>query len=61
MNIKHFVFSIIILLVFAKNVSAQSDSIQVKGLKKYWNSLFHGNVDRTFEKKMDMSFVVAPC
>lgn len=61
MNIKHSFFSIALLCLFTTNVSAQSDSIQVKGLKKYWNSLFHGNVDRTFEKKMDMSFVVAPC
>ena len=30
-------------------------------MEKYWNSLVHGNVDRTFEKKLDMSFVVAPC
>lgn len=42
-------------------VKAQSDSLEAKGLKKYWNSLVHGNVDRTFEKKLDMSFVVAPC
>jgi len=61
MNIKHSVFSTIILFVFVTNVLGQSDSIQEKGLKKYWNSLFHGNIDRTFEKKMDMSFVVAPC
>ena len=61
MNIKHSVFSTIILFVFVTNVLGQSDSIQEKGLKKYWNSLFYGNIDRTFEKKMDMSFVVAPC
>lgn len=61
MNIKYTIFSTLILLIFTANVFAQSDSIQVKGFKKYWNSLFHGNVDRTFEKKMDMSFVVAPC
>ncbi len=51
MNIKHSVFSTIILFVFVTNVLGQSDSIQEKGLKKYWNSLFHGNIDRTFEKK----------
>lgn len=41
---------------------AQQDSVRVEsGLKSWWNSLIRGNVDRTFERKMDMSFVVAPC
>ncbi|MDR1339083.1 MAG: outer membrane protein assembly factor [Prevotellaceae bacterium] len=26
----------------------------------YWNRLIHGNIDRTFEKKMDISFIAAP-
>ena len=42
-------------------VSAQSDTLKENRLKRYWNSLVHGNVDRTFEKRMDMSYVVAPC
>lgn len=29
--------------------------------RKYWNSLVNGNIDRTFEKKIDMSYIVAPC
>lgn len=29
--------------------------------KKYWNSLVNGHIDRTFEKKIDMSYIVAPC
>lgn len=61
MNIKRAVFTTVILGMFVTNVSAQSDSIQMKGFRKYWNSLLHGNVDKTFEKKIDMSFVVAPC
>ncbi len=35
-------------------------STETKGFKGWWNSLVHGNIDRTFEKKMDMSFIVAP-
>ena len=43
-------------------VSAQSaDTVSVSRFKRYWNSLVHGNVDRTFERRMDMSYVVAPC
>lgn len=30
-------------------------------LKNYWNSLVNGNIDRTYEKKIDISYVVAPC
>lgn len=30
-------------------------------LKRWWNSLIHGNVDRTHEQALDLSFVVAPC
>ena len=26
----------------------------------YWNSLFNGNIDRSFEKKFDVSFVLTP-
>ena len=42
-------------------VQAQTDTVRNSRLKEYWNSLVHGNVDRTFERKMDMSFIVAPC
>lgn len=40
----------------------ETDSIIIKKEFKdnYWNRLFNGNVDRTFEKKIDLSFVVAP-
>lgn len=29
-------------------------------MKRYWQSLIHGNVDRSFEKPFDVSFAVAP-
>lgn len=29
-------------------------------LKSWWNSLIHGNVDRTFEKPMDITFALSP-
>ena len=48
--------------LFVLNANAQQDSFKEEsGLRRWWNSLVHGNVDRTFEQKMDMSFVVAPC
>lgn len=40
--------------------SAQSDTLKESRLKRYWNSLIHGNVDRTYERRIDLSFVVAP-
>ena len=40
--------------------SAQSDTLKESRLKRYWNSLIHGNVDRTYERRMDLSFIVAP-
>lgn len=40
---------------------AQEDTVKASKFRKYWNSLVNGNIDRTFEQKMDMSFVAAPC
>lgn len=42
-------------------VEAASSTVEQSKFKQWWNSLVHGNVDRTFERKMDMSFIVAPC
>lgn len=39
---------------------AKTDSSEVRGFRKYWHSLIYGNVDRTFDRKMDLSFAVAP-
>ena len=60
MKIKYIITTLFCFL-YVSGVYSQTDSSEVKGLEKYWNSLVHGNVDRTFEKKLDMSFVVAPC
>lgn len=41
----------------------KTDSIDTSQSKKkdnYWNRLIHGNVDRTFEKTLDISFAAAP-
>lgn len=38
-----------------------SQETEEKRFKKYWNSLVNGNIDKTFEKKIDMSYIVAPC
>lgn len=37
-----------------------ADTVRTTWIKRYWHSLIHGNVDRTFEKKMDLSFAIAP-
>ena len=33
---------------------------QPKRKDNFWSRIFHGNVDRTFEKKIDYSFIGAP-
>lgn len=55
-----FVFSAVLFLLSVVSANSQTDMTEAKGLKAWWNGLVHGNVDRTFEKKMDMSFIVAP-
>lgn len=50
-----------LVAAFSFVAHAQSDTVKVTKLRKYWNSLVHGNVDQTFHKKIDMSYVVAPC
>lgn len=62
MKAKHIILTAICTFAVALNAVAQQDSIQQeKGLKQWWNNLIHGNIDRTYERKMDMSFVLAPC
>lgn len=38
-----------------------SQETKVNKFKEYWNTLVNGNIDKTHEKKIDMSYVVAPC
>ena len=59
MNRRNIILSILTLII-ALPLAAQSDSTRTSGLKRYWNSLVHGNVDRTFERRMDLSFIIAP-
>lgn len=40
--------------------TSRTGPTEVWGFRKYWHSLIYGNVDRTFDKKMDISFAVAP-
>lgn len=52
----------VLFILMAVTASAQ-DSTQVEKsgfIKRYWQSLIHGNVDRTHEKPFDVSFAVAP-
>lgn len=52
---------IMIILFSGLCAKAQNDSIKLSGFKAYINSLLNGNVDRTREKTIDMSYIVAPC
>lgn len=62
MNFKYIILTLTALsLPVSNSIQAQTDTIGQNWLKRYWNSLVHGNIDRTFERKMDMSYVVAPC
>ena len=61
---KKIILSLVVTLTgmaYHPSAYAQEDTVQATKFRKYWNSLINGNVDRTFERKMDMSFVVAPC
>lgn len=57
---RYILFVVILFAIPVSEVYSQSDSTKTKGFKGYWNNLVYGNVDKTFEKKMDMSFVIAP-
>jgi len=52
--------------IYPQQVAVQTaDSVNVTILEKkkkdsYWNRLIHGNIDRSFEKRMDISFAGAP-
>lgn len=63
MDIKRIIFFIAVAGLFtpAEAQTQKEDTIKDSRLRRYWNSLVHGNIDRTFERKMDMSFIVAPC
>ena len=59
---------ILFCLSFCLRINAQqntdqpidSTKNQIEKKRSYWNSLLHGNIDRTHEKKFDISFVAAP-
>ena len=60
MKIKNIIIASILLFTQAPGIYSQTDTTELKGFKKYWNSLVYGNVDKTFEKKLDMSYILAP-
>lgn len=54
---------IVSLFILTAAMSHAQDSTQVSKsgfIKRYWQSLIHGNVDRTHEKPFDVSFALAP-
>lgn len=61
MKLKYSFIIVALCLMHVAKVHSQSDSLNAKGLKKYWESLIHGNVDKSFERRLDMSYVIAPC
>lgn len=53
----------VVLFIFAGIAAKAQDTVSVKQtyfLKRYWHSLIHGNIDRTYEKAFDVSFAVTP-
>lgn len=62
MKPRYILFAMICCLAISVNAEEHPDSTkQEKGLKGWWNNLIHGNIDRTYERKLDMNFVLAPC
>lgn len=54
---------IMFLFILTAGVSHAQDSTKVSKsgfMKRYWQSLIHGNIDRTHEKPFDVSFALAP-
>ena len=49
-----------ILPVLAQTETEQVDIQQKSALKRWWNNLVKGNVDKTFEKPYDLVFAFAP-
>lgn len=60
------IFMLFLLCIPSQSFSQQliqelhADTIPLVRKDNYWNRLFHGHIDRTFEKKVDMSYVAAP-
>lgn len=53
----------VFLFIMTPTLSHAQDSTKVGKtgfLRRYWESLLHGNVDRTHEKPFDLSFAIAP-
>lgn len=55
-----YIFITALCAAYALSSGAQTDTTRARGFRGYWNSLINGNVDRTYQKRMDISFVVAP-
>ena len=55
-----FLITTVFILTTTTCSYAQPTEEKNSHLKEWWNSLIHGNIDRTHEKKLDMSFIVAP-
>lgn len=60
MNKKYIILTTAFYFLLGTLAAYSQTSTETKGFKGWWNSLVHGNIDKTFEKKMDMSFIVAP-
>ena len=58
---KRYCVFVMFLVMGIVYVYSQQDSVKTSGFKAYLQSLLNGNVDRTHEKAMDISFIAAPC
>lgn len=57
-RIRNFAFLIILLIHSSLAVAQQREDKKKKD--NYWNRLIYGNIDRTFERTLDISFAAAP-
>ena len=61
MSRKAYIPAILLVLSFISMQAQDTTTLQKPNfMKRYWQSLIHGNVDRTHEKAFDVSFAVAP-
>ena len=61
MSRKRYLCIILFLVVGMTALAQDTTSVRKTNfIRRYWQSLIHGNVDRTHEKAFDVSFAVAP-
>lgn len=63
MSVKKYLFILVASVCVATEGYCQTDTTGIAMPQRkdnYWNKLIHGNIDRTFERAMDFSFLAVP-